>query len=223
MGNKATRFLIFLTALAFACRQNPQAGPAPQPAPLPPSAPSSAEPTDAEVVQAFATVQRPAFYKFGDGQSALLEPFKLSLPRRTPIVVPPGFVTDFSSVPKGLRPIVRGDHDLPGLVHDYLYWRQCPQGESDRLFLAALTERKLDWVTRIMMYLAVTGFGEKAWAQNGRDRASGLPRIVVPDSLPPPVVRWKRYRPLLKERGMPLDRLDATPPSDCPRPRSSRR
>jgi hypothetical protein len=161
-------------------------------------------------------VRLPSVYKFQDNQFALAEPFKLLLPGRSPIGVPRGFVTDYASIPGPLRRFFRGRHDLPALVHDYLYWRQCPQDAADAIFYEALTAMQLTPGERDLMYTAVRDFGAKALRNNVRERAAGLPRVIPGDSLPPRADDWKHLRAGLQRDGVSLDSLDAAPPSDCP-------
>ena len=104
------------------------------------------------------------------------------------VTVPPGFVTDFASIPQVLQSIIRqnGLYLLPAVVHDYLYWKQtCTREESDRILLLAMIENKVGDFHRIAIYEA--GLGQGSLLRNGDPVVvgwgSGLPhrqRLVTP-------------------------------------------
>lgn len=161
-------------------------------------------------------VRIPSTYKFQDNQFALAEPFKFTLPGREPILVPRGFVTDYASIPAPLRRLFHGKHDLPALIHDYLYWRQCPQDAADGIFFEALNAMQLSPAKRDLMYTAVRDFGAKALRQNAQDRAAGLPRVIPDDYLPPSPGDWTDFRVSLMRDQVALDSIQGIPPPDCP-------
>jgi hypothetical protein len=114
------------------------------------------------------------------------------------VIVPKGFVTDFSSIPAAFRAFVlpTGRSGRAGIIHDYLYWIQaCSREQADRIFLLAMIESGVDLVTRYAMYGAVRAGGLKAWNLNEADRKTGLPRII-PDAWMnlPALARWPDYR-----------------------------
>ena len=79
-----------------------------------------------------------------DGRRRLLRALKVSVDGKV-ITIPAGTVTDYSSVPFGMRNLVRWDRiDIAGVVHDYLYqtgmrsrrkadavWRKVAMGGSN--------------------------------------------------------------------------------------------
>ena len=57
-----------------------------------------------------------------DGRRLLLRPLVVNIESHGKITVPAGFVTDFSSFPRGTRWIARWSKaDIAGVVHDWLY------------------------------------------------------------------------------------------------------
>ena len=84
----------------------------------------------------------------------------------TLIVVPQGFATDGSSVPRIVRAVVdRMTGIEASIVHDYLYATQKkPKDYADDLFNAMLAENiNVSWVQRPAMYWAVQVFGSQAY------------------------------------------------------------
>ena len=89
------------------------------------------------------------------------------------IKVPKGFVTDYASIPKLLRGIVLpyGKHSGASVVHDWLYSSNCNLGlsreKSDKIFLEILKEEKVNFLLRILMYIAVRKFGKSRFRNGG--------------------------------------------------------
>jgi|ETNvirenome_6_85_1030632.scaffolds.fasta_scaffold46492_4 hypothetical protein len=84
----------------------------------------------------------------------------------TCIVVPKGFATDGSSVPRIARALVdRMTGIEASVVHDYLYATQKkPKDYADDLFNAMLAENiNVSWMQRHAMYRAVQVFGRQAY------------------------------------------------------------
>lgn len=151
-------------------------------------------------------------------QYVLLEPFKYQ-PRRNaePIVVPAGFVTDFASIP-GPLVILFGPsvHDLPAVVHDYLYWRQaCTRDQADRIFYQALENFGVAWPRRVAIRGGLALGGALAYGQNAEDRKQRLPRIIPVSELQIPMTTWEEYRKGMRQRRVPLDPPDPKPPAYC--------
>jgi hypothetical protein len=162
----------------------------------------------------------PSFRPFADRhrQYVLTEPFKYFPPQsREPIIVPAGFVTDFASIPGPLS-VVFGPsvHDLPALVHDYLYWRQsCTREQADRLFDVALNLVGVSKGSRMAIALGLRLGGPSAYRGNAQERRERLPRIVPSEFMRIPVTTWDAYRKDLRRRGVALDTLDTKPPEYC--------
>lgn len=112
-----------------------------------------------------------------DGAHALLlEPLKFYSARHRGIfVVPPGFATDFASIPRGLWNLIpkRGKHDRAAVLHDAGYRGviQTKSGQRvrltrelvDALFLEGMAAAGVGWLTRSLMYRAVRLFGATAY------------------------------------------------------------
>jgi hypothetical protein len=99
----------------------------------------------------------------------------------TALVIPAGFVTDFASIPAGLRAILerQGPYSRAALLHDYLYWAQgCTRRQSDNLLMIAMQETNVPWAERQAVYRGVRLGGLSAWKSNGRERQSGVPHVV---------------------------------------------
>ena len=88
------------------------------------------------------------------------------------IKVPKGFRTDYASIPKFLRAIVLpyGKHRGASAVHDWLYSSNCnldiDREKADKIFLEILKEEKVNFLLRILMYIAVRKFGRSRF-RNG--------------------------------------------------------
>lgn len=81
------------------------------------------------------------------------------------ITVPPGFVTDYASVPRGMWNLFppNGKYTPAAVVHDYLY--RCTDVDRylcDQVFLEAMHVLGVGWWTRTLMYRAVRIFGGRA-------------------------------------------------------------
>ena len=81
--------------------------------------------------------------------------------------IPPGFKTDFATIPRGLRSFisVNGKHRLAALLHDYLYsvrgWED--RKKCDRIFLDEMKLAGVKYAKRYSMYWAVRAFGGGYW------------------------------------------------------------
>ena len=74
-----------------------------------------------------------------DGTRKLLEDFTLTIGNLCPITVHKDFVTDFSSLPPGLRWTMHWSRvDVAGVVHDWLYYQNVKTPGMTRL--------KADWI-----------------------------------------------------------------------------
>jgi hypothetical protein len=86
--------------------------------------------------------------------------------KKTEIVIPENFVTDFASTPSLLYPIFPpiGIYNKAAMVHDYLYSKYCPHNISrkisDKFFLQAMQVLEVPAWKRWAMYLAVRAFGK---------------------------------------------------------------
>lgn len=83
------------------------------------------------------------------------------------VAVPPGFLTDFASVPRlfwRLYPPA-GPYRKPAVVHDYLYSTaaNCPRFLADAIFRDAMSRVGIPLRTQLLMYYAVRCFGGSAY------------------------------------------------------------
>lgn len=151
-------------------------------------------------------------------QYVLLEPFKYVAPvSGEVIVVPAGFVTDFASIPGPLqRAFGPSIHDLPAVVHDYLYWRQsCSRTQADEIFYVALQRVGVSRMDRFWIHMGLMARGEAAYKENALNRRDRLPRIVPATDLEIPYTTWERFRSELRRRQVGLDPPDPKPPAYC--------
>jgi uncharacterized protein DUF1353 len=122
------------------------------------------------------------------------------------ITIPPGFVTDFASIPQVFHSILRqnGLYLLPAVVHDYLYWKQaCTRDQSDQILNLGMIENKVPDLPRIAIYGSVRAAGGFAWEANAKDRAAGLVRILPQDRLDiGPNRLWPGYQQELSKAGV---------------------
>ena len=83
------------------------------------------------------------------------------------ITVPDGFVTDFSSVPRGLWNVFPPwEYPEAGVIHDFLYRFPrvgATRSEADRVYRRILDICGCHFVKRQAMWLALRTFGGHAW------------------------------------------------------------
>lgn len=84
------------------------------------------------------------------------------------VTVPAGFVTDGASVPRVFWNILQpfGEYFEAAIIHDYLYSprnRFITRERADAIFLEAMKEVGVGWLTRRTIYRAVRLFGWTAF------------------------------------------------------------
>lgn len=94
------------------------------------------------------------------------------------LIVPAGYRTDLSSIPRLARSIIPvvGRQNGPSVLHDYIYEpldNDRPEGEhqlqgwtkrdADALFLAACKAAGVNWLRRNIMWAAIRFGGYRAW------------------------------------------------------------
>lgn len=97
------------------------------------------------------------------------------------VVVPQGFVTDLTSIPRVFWQILKpeGRHAYAAVVHDYLYWTQTrSREEADMIFKLALEDSKVPTEMITTLYFAVRSFGQSAWDTNAQLRRAGECRFI---------------------------------------------
>jgi hypothetical protein len=98
------------------------------------------------------------------------------------IVVPRWFITDWASVPRIFSWLIPKDRARrPAVIHDWLYSTRGMQGAltrraCDNIFLAAMRDSGVPWVTRGLIWLAVRVGGWYPW----RQQSTKIPRIEPP-------------------------------------------
>lgn len=114
------------------------------------------------------------------------------------VEVPPGFVTDFASVPRPFWSFLPpdGEYAYAAVVHDYLYWMQDrPRDESDEILKFAMEDLKVGSTTTETIYVAVRVGGGGAWNSNKQAKAAGEKRLLKIDKLPiDPTTRWEEFK-----------------------------
>jgi len=90
-----------------------------------------------------------------------------------PHVIPAGFVTDGASVPRGLWNLFPpfGRYNKAALLHDWLYqFGAMTRAQADWVFLEAMKELGVGFLTRWAMYSGVRAGGWVAWNGYARQR-----------------------------------------------------
>lgn len=95
------------------------------------------------------------FFRYDNGQDPI-------------ITVPQGFISDGASIPKAFHTIIGpyGDYFPAALVHDFLYSpasNPCHRGidrrMADSIFLEAMKDCGVGWLSRTTIFTAVRSFG----------------------------------------------------------------
>jgi hypothetical protein len=98
-----------------------------------------------------------------------------------PIDVPAGFVTDLASIPWYLWSWLPNDGPYmhAAIIHDWIYWDQSrSRDEADNILWIDMTDLGVGYVTRQMIYQAVSRLGQAAWDSNAKLKASGEKRLL---------------------------------------------
>jgi hypothetical protein len=101
--------------------------------------------------------------------------------RYKPVTVPPGFVTDFASIPRIFWSVLRpdGEYAYAAVVHDYLYWTQTrSREEADDILKMAMEDFEVGTATIKTIYGAVHLAGKGAWNGNAKQKGHGERRIL---------------------------------------------
>lgn len=112
------------------------------------------------------------------------------------VTVPPGFVTDFASIPRVFWSILRpdGEYAYAAVVHDYLYWTQMRSREdADHILRMAMEDFDVGAAKVGAIYNAVRLGGEVAWNGNAKKKAQGEKRVLTrfPQD---PRTRWEDWK-----------------------------
>ena len=104
------------------------------------------------------------------------------------IEVPPMFMTDYASTPRPLWWFIRpwGKHGMATVIHDWLYWEQkIPEWDDlkrkdvEKIFLQCLSDSRVGFVKKWLIYWAVKYFGRWAWNGNIKRREEGWHRVAL--------------------------------------------
>lgn len=82
------------------------------------------------------------------------------------IEVPVGFITDFASVPRIVRPWISewGKHGIGSIIHDYLYTsKEMSRYDADTVFREIMNKHEVSYVKINLIYLAIRLFGGSRW------------------------------------------------------------
>lgn len=165
----------------------------------------------------------PAVVFFADKPWAMLNADYQANAAKVPLVVPKGFVTDFASVPRYLRPLVSTSALMAAgsVVHDYLYWVQssnCPREQADRAQRRLMEAEGVAAYEARAFHLAVRIFGGRAWRDNRRQKTNGWIKLVPPAfaTVPPPPQTWRGYRKVLFDKQVHDGVAPAVAPGACP-------
>ena len=83
------------------------------------------------------------------------------------ITVPEGFITDFASIPKGVRWIIGGPlgkYSKAAVIHDFLFaTQQRSFRETNKIFLEGMKVLGVPWWRRTILYSAVATGGFISW------------------------------------------------------------
>lgn len=65
------------------------------------------------------------------------------------------------------------------IIHDWIYWDQSrSREEADNILWIDMTDLGVGYLTRQMIYQAVSRFGQGAWDSNAKLKASGEKRLL---------------------------------------------
>lgn len=112
------------------------------------------------------------------------------------VAVPPGFVTDFASIPRIFWSILPpdGDYTYPAIIHDYLYWEQpVSRSDADTILKYAMEDFKVSTPKIAAIYSGVRAGGGIAWDNNAALKKAGEKRTLKtwPSD---PTVRWEEWK-----------------------------
>ena len=118
----------------------------------------------------------------GSGRWELVQPIEYHVgSENSPevVIVPVGFVTDFASVPFGVRNLFPrdGKWTKAAIPHDYLYFTLGLHGkysrkECDKIFLEIMEVLNVSWIQRHVMYRAVRVGGGFGWKKRKKQLAT---------------------------------------------------
>ena len=164
--------------------------------------------------------------RFGDATYIVVNPFTWEAePKDTrykKVVVPKGFVTDLTSVPRIFWSLLPrdGDYVYAAVAHDYLYWTQeRGRAEADNILNLIMQEFCIGWATRTSIYTAVDSAGKFAWNENNKLKGSGESRYLkkFPQNPKTTWSSWKKEKENFHDQPLTENHGQMPPPiSDSP-------
>ena len=137
------------------------------------------------------------------------------------VEVPPGFVTDFASIPQPFWSVLPtwGRYGPAAVVHDYLYWDQsCTREQADRIMALAMQELDVSSFRVQIIYRTLRLAGKLSWDNNAKAKKAGYTRVVPRDYPPlPAVITWAQVEKDLMKSGREKkpESEPGSPPSYC--------
>lgn len=123
-------------------------------------------PDTQQVAERLWIVEKPFFAQYG----------------KTQIIIPPGWQTDYGSVPKVCWNVIEpiGQLSTPYILHDWLYCTEMfKRNICDWIFLLAMQDAGASWLKRNTIYSAVRSCGGSVWNETGHaDKASENRRLL---------------------------------------------
>jgi hypothetical protein len=112
------------------------------------------------------------------------------------VVVPVGFVTDLTSIPRAFWSLMdpSGDYSHAAVVHDYMYWEQfTTRDTADELFRLHMERLGIDILTRNFIFSVVRAGGQGAWDKNKIAKEKGEKRLLIRQPTDP-LITWKSWK-----------------------------
>lgn len=140
----------------------------------------------AVILAGCASIGRPTVTQIATDPPIFLLAFRLSFSpgdKKQEFSVPPGFVTDLASIPRGLW-WWQAPHEgtlAPAIVHDFLYWEQpCTKDEADAVMYVAMKQTGMRDVAVNLVYAGIrTQFAQDSWDKNLGARTRGEKRFFT--------------------------------------------
>jgi hypothetical protein len=123
-------------------------------------------------------------HRNGSSVLALAHYFRYCNPRFPIITVPVGFLTDGASIPRIFWSIIgpHGNYYRAAVIHDFLYnpsskrhYSAVTRAMADSIFLQAMEDCGVGWITRHTIYRAVRAFGWRSFRKHDTPPLAPLP------------------------------------------------
>ena len=113
------------------------------------------------------------------------------------VVVPEGFCTDLTSVPRAFWSAYpkTGRYAYAAIAHDYLYWVQpCSRLEADDVLFAAMEDASVSSATKWLIYSLVRAGGQSSWSANAKAKSDGEKRFLKVFPQADQLVSWTDWK-----------------------------